>query len=300
MKRFFIFSLLCLVVTSCTTSVWSNPAFWYKSTGELNPAYADVFYLVSTNILHEEDAAGNVLYRALNTPQELSLLSREMAHMENKVFADSLNFFAPYYHQHTMDAISLDPAEYNALVSDIVDEVYSAFQYYLTEFNGGRPVVLVGFSQGANLAKEMLKRMTPSEFSHIAATYVLGWGLSASDLECSQILPARGADDTGVCISFNSVADTSCIWPAVMNGATCSINPVNWCTDATPADFDFSGQTLSVRLDTSRMVLDVDGFSEPSLPFVPVWPAGCYHFYEIQFYNSYLNANALLRVNNFR
>lgn len=292
-------TLITLIVcAACLVSCrgqWTDPENWYISRKGFD---ADVFYLVSTNIVHEEDADGNTLYRALNTDEEKQLLELEMAHLEKKVFPDSLNFYAPYYHQHTLDAIGY--ADYWNLVSDISDEVYSAFKHYLHHFNEGRPVILVGFSQGALLAKELLKRMTDSEYSHIAAAYILGWGLNSEDMKSDHIRPAVSADDCGVCISFNSVADTSARWKAIMDGACCCINPVNWSTEPDSACFEYAGQNLTVQLDTARSLLVVKNFTEPELPFVPIWPKGCLHFYEIQFYNGYLNRNALHRLGNFR
>ncbi len=279
----------------CRVSPWADEENWYERTREFNEEYPDVFYLVSTNILHEE---GSLI--AKNTPEEKATLEREMRHIEKKVFRDSLNVFAPYYHQHTMDAMSLEKNEFDALAEKITDEVYEAFRYYLRHLNGGRPVILVGFSQGAMLTKELLKRMTPSEYERIAAAYILGWGLSSEDVQNPQVRPAQGADDTGVCISINSVSDTSAVWTPVLNNAVYSINPVNWKTDSTPASFEYKGQMLSVSLDTASMVLVVSGFEEPELPFQSVWPSGCLHFYEIQFYNEFLRHNAINRVHHLR
>jgi len=292
--------LLSFSLTACRQSEWNQPDAWYRSEKQINSEYADVFYLVSTNILSERMPDGKVSYRAVNTREEKEILAREMHHLESKVFPDSLNFFAPYYHQHTMEAMDLSPEEYGKLAAEITDEVYEAFKFYLRNINHSRPVVLVGFSQGAMLITEMLKRMTPREFSHVAAAYILGWGLNEDDCKSGNIIPASGKEDTGVCISFNSVADTSAVWKAVMNNAGYSINPVNWTTGAEEASFQYAGQELSVHLDTTRKVLIVNNFTEAALPFTAIWPEGCLHFYEIQFYNSSLNSNALLRVRNFR
>lgn len=289
--RLLAIALLAAFAAACAPQdEWSEKTNWYESTKGINEEFPDVFYLVSTNILKEEGSL-----TALNTPEEKSILAKEMEHIENKVFGDSLNFFAPYYHQHTMEAMSLEKEQYDSLATTIVDEVYAAFKHYLKHLNEGRPVVLAGFSQGAMLAKELLKRMTPEEYGSIAAAYILGWGLSEEDVRNPQVRPAERADDTGVCISFNSVSDTSAVWAPVMNDAAYSINPVNWRTDAVPAAFEYKGQALSVSLDTTSMTLIVSGFDEPEPAFKPVWPSGCLHFYEIQFYNRFLRANALLR-----
>ena len=274
---------------------WSDKSNWYESAREYNTDYPDVFYLVSTNILHEE---GSLI--ADYSPEEKALLTKEMSFIESRMFPDSLNFFAPYYHQHTMDAVSMDKESYDRLADCIADEAYDAFHYYMENLHGSGPVVLVGFSQGAMLVKELLERMTPEEYSYIAAGYMLGWGLNEEDVLCPQVRAAKGADDTGVCISFNSVSDTSAIWKLVMNDAAFSINPVNWKTDGTPASFEYDDQSLSVSLDTVSMSLIVNGFEPKELPFTPVWPDGCLHFYEIQFYNDAIWHNALLRCRKVR
>ena len=287
-------AVLTMLFSCCCPDKWSDSSLWYKSTREFNGEYPDVFYLVSTNIIHEK---GSLI--ALNTPEEKAVLAKEMEHLETKVFPDSLNFFSPYYHQHTMDALSLGKDEYRELAGKIVDEVYDAFRYYMKRLNGGRPVVLAGFSQGAMLAKELLKRMTPEEYGHIAAAYVLGWGLSEEDVLEAQVRPAEREDDAGVCISFNSVADTSALWDVVMNDAAYSINPVNWKTDSTPATFEYDGQTLSVSLDTVSMALVVGNFEEPEPVFPPYWSPGCLHSFEIHLYNRHLFQNALQRCRTF-
>lgn len=196
MKHRLLIALLAAFTAACTPqSEWSDKTNWYESTKGINDGYPDVFYLVSTNILKEEGSL-----TALNTPEEKSILAKEMKHVEIRVFGDSLNFFAPYYHQHTLEAMSLGKRQFGSLAVTIVDEVYAAFKYYLRHLNGGRPVVLAGFSQGAMLAKELLKRMTPEEYNSIAAAYILGWGLSEEDVQHPQVRPAERADDAGVCI----------------------------------------------------------------------------------------------------
>ncbi len=299
MKGRKIFLITALVVISlptgyCQVSSWADKENWYESVREFDEEYPDVFYLVSTNILHEEGS-----WIARNTPEEKAILAREIRHIEMNLFRDSLNIFAPYYHQHTMDAASLEKSEYDAIAAKIVDEAYEAFRYYLKHLNGGRPIVLVGFSQGAMLTKELLKKMTPSEYERIVAAYVLGWGLSSEDIQNPQVRPARVADDTGVCISFNSVSDTSAAWALVLNNAVCSINPVNWKTDSTPASFEYKGQKLSVSLSTASMTLVVSGFEESKHPFQSIWPSGCLHSYEIKFYNDFLWHNAIQRVHHY-
>ena len=89
--RLLAIALLAAFAAACTPQdEWSEKTNWYESTKGINEEFPDVFYLVSTNIFKEEGSL-----TALNTPEEKSILAKEMEHIENKVFGDSLNFFAP-------------------------------------------------------------------------------------------------------------------------------------------------------------------------------------------------------------
>lgn len=298
---FIILSVSLAVISSCcgNTDPWSDHDLWYQSDREINSGYADIFYLVSTDIIHEEYPDGTLSYVAFNTEEEKQILASEMRFVEDSIFRDSLNFFSPFYHQLTLDAAYLGSTEYHKMISGVADEAYDSFRYYMSHLNDGRPVVLAGFSQGALLVKELLKRMTPEELSSVAVSFLLGWGINEDDTIGGRIIPAEGPDDTGVCVAINTIADTSGIWPLVMDDAAYSINPVNWSTGPEPASFTFDNQSLTVRMDTSSKALIVEGFEDPPLSFSAPWPEGCLHHYEILFYNKYLNRNALQRVRQF-
>jgi len=282
---------------------WNSENSWFHLKGaDEVPVddWCDVFYLVSTNILSERNESGDTLYLASLTPKEKAVLSKEIGYVATHVFCDSMNFFSPFYHQHTMEAINLTAELYGALKKKLVNEVYEAFCYYFENLNGGRPFIVAGFSQGAMLVKEILKLMTSEQYSHMAAAYLLGWGLNDDDLKYSFIKPAQSSDDYGVTISYNTVASPDGIWNAVMDNGTYCINPVNWKSDSSPAYFEYKGQQLQACVDTSAKVLVVNGFKEEILPFVAPWPEGCLHHYEFIFFAKELGANAKLRAYHHR
>ena len=72
------------------------------------------------------------------------------------------------------------------------------------------------------------------------------------------------------------------------SGNTVAINPVNWCTDATPAVlFD----SLTVTLDPETKLLLVDGFEGTGYAWKPYFEDGCYHTFEIRWYGESLREN---------
>lgn len=137
------------------------------------------------------------------------------------------------------------------------------------------------------------------------ACYTIGYRLAAADLQHPHIKAATGKKDTGVVISFNSTQTPEAIWPFVSSGATTCINPINWCTDATPATFNFEATTNEVHVDQTSQVLIVttdnpeyyDGFYDAAPFFLK---AGVdrrnMHHWDLLFYASNIHDNALLRT----
>ena len=149
-----------------------------------------------------------------------------------------------------------------------MDDVRRAFAYYLSRLNNGRPFILAGFSQGGTAVVELLKMMDSATRSRLVAAYVIGWHVTDSDLaHTPNIIPARDSADFGVTVCYNSVRDNSCAIPLISQGNRMAVNPVNWRTDATPAILPspLSPDTLTVTLDTSTLLLQVQGYSKSSM-----------------------------------
>ena len=277
---------------------WESPEAWYDSGREVNPEFADVLYFVSTNIMESSDAEGSKSMRAVLGPEEKELLSHEIGHMCGKVYRDSLNFFAPFYHEMTMESFYLPWEEMGEAFEATQRECLDAFDYYMDNLNGGRPYTLAGYSQGALMVKHILKNMTDRQYEGMVAAYVIGFELTAEDLRSPHIRPARNAYDKGVTISFNSVCDVDCTWDMVCSEPAACINPVNWCTDSTPAPL-ISGETsLSVAVDPSHHVVVVTGYGDnpPRSPYPEPWPSGNLHGQELRLYSRSLSRNALDRA----
>ena len=144
---------------------------------------------------------------------------------------------------------------------------------------------------------ELLKHINDETYRQLAAAYVLGYKVTEADMaQCSYIRPAEGETDTGVTICYNTVKDVKYIKPIISASDIC-INPVNWCTDATPAVlFD----SLTVTLDPETKLLLVDGFEGTGYAWKPYFKDGCYHTFEIRWYGESLRENIALRCEAYR
>ncbi|MBQ9505202.1 MAG: DUF3089 domain-containing protein [Lachnospiraceae bacterium] len=243
-----------------------------NSNSALGEAIPPADYSVSENwayfgIGEEKDADLFLLCPAVYTKDEYNMSLTDTAtkekflgalNMERGIYENSTRMFAPYYRQAAMKVYSLDTAEREQFMQIAYQDVSDAFSWYLKNENHGRPIILAGFSQGAEMCYRLLEEYFGNEglAKQLVAVYALGWPCTEELVrEFPQIKPAQSADDTGVVISFDceteKVEDTVIVPKGIKSF---SINPLNWKTDKTPASkeenlgacfTDHSGQILT-------------------------------------------------------
>lgn len=241
--------------------------------------------------------------------------------MERGIYEDSARLFAPYYRQAAMKVYSLTQQEREPYMALAYRDVSDAFSYYLENLNQGRPIILAGFSQGADMCYRLMEEYFGEEAlaDRLVAVYAIGWPLTQEMTEkYPQLKPAQSADDLGTVISFECEAEEvtdSFIIPQDMKAL--SINPLNWKTDSTPASreenlgacfTDYSGSIVMDAgalcggyLDVARGVLKVTDVSPSDYPaIVPGLPEGAYHIYDYQFFFRNLQENVTLRVDAYQ
>lgn len=149
---------------------------------------------------------------------------------------------------------------------------------------------------------ELLKEMDDDTYERMIAAYAIGITIAETG---PHIVPAKGADDTGVTICYNSVRDTGC----TMRGwekSSVAINPVNWRTDSTRASLitepspllpvaEQKKDTMTVHLDTATGLLIVEGFTAQDYMLPLLGVEGNYHTREIWLYRNQLRENMALR-----
>ena len=208
-------------------------------------------------------------------------------------------FYAPYYRHTTIETfMSLNDDTIHSRTRLAMDDVCTAFDHFQTLRDQTRPLVIAGFSQGGLAVVELLKHMDNETYSQLAAAYVLGYKVTPEDtLQTKHIKAAQSESDTGVTICYNTVKDVKYIQPII--AATCmSINPVNWCTDATPATLH---DTITVTLSPEYHVLVVSGYSGSEYaPYRNFINVGDIHSCEPWLYSECLQKNIKVRAKEWR
>ena len=282
---------------------YNEASQWYISDRQ---SEADVFYIISTET-GDYTLEGVPYYHADTYNDSLRApLYSEMLGVDTLV-SGRLNYYAPYYRQCSLQSFGSDSL-LDVRFPIAINDVRRAFKHYLNHYNQGRPFILAGYSQGAMIMLQLLKEMDESAFQRMIAAYAIGVSISKEDLDNSpHIIPATGADDTGVTICYNSVRDARNVVARIGDNNVVAINPVNWRTDATPVTFmteptpllpvdQQQKDTLTVHLDQVSHLLFVEGYTATDYVLPLYGMEGNYHTREIWLYRDQLRENMALRA----
>ena len=312
-KKFILLPIFLLLVSSVSfgENIYSKPANWaYFAEGD---GKADLFLIAPTvdindeyNMLLSDDYTMGNFLGALN--------------MERGIYEGLTRMYAPYYRQMSLKAYELPEISRDKYLDIAYKDVSEAFSYYLNHENKGRPIILAGFSQGAQMCYKLLAEFFRDEElqSQLVAVYGIGWPLEAGFVKKNpHIKPAQSEKDFGVVIAFDceapEITGTSLIPD---NLEAYAINPLNWKTDGTSADkslnlgacfTDYSGGIKSgipnfcgAYLDTKRGVVKIpDIVSSDYPPIVPFLQQGAYHVYDYMFFFRNLQQNVKTRIQSF-
>lgn len=296
---------------------YSKSEYWLNLPSSPDKA-VDVFYLYPTSWKKIKDTDSNIC--AIDNPSMLAGAKVAFQHQAT-VFTPVGNVFAPYYRQvATASVLTLPRAEQEQIAGEIpAGDAIAAFDYYINNYNEGRPFILAGHSQGSNVLIFLLSRymkVHPEIYERMVAAYVIGYSVTGEYLADNPHLKfADGPDDTGVIISYNTEAPVrEGNNPVVLPGAQV-INPVTWTRDETTADARQNlgsmlvdaelnlvpaGYNADARVDKARGVLicstaDVEKLS----PGNDVFGKGVYHGYDYLFYHNNLTENAANRAERY-
>ncbi len=285
---------------------------WAYMGSEDGESAADVFFIAPASFGGKE---GSYILDLSNEKTRTKFIGG--INMEKGIYDQGTRFYAPFYRQVGYNVYSMTEEESEPMIQSALADVKDAFAYYMANLNDGRPMILVGFSEGADLAIRLMKDCFDEKKlqDQLIACYAIGWRLTQEELDTWPFLRAAGGEaDTGVIITFDSEAEDvqeSIIIPA--GTKTCAINPLNWKTDGEKAGKElnagacftnFDGEIenevsalTGAYLDEKRGALKVtDVDPEVYNMRLPILGAGSYHLYDYQFFYKNLKQNVQKRI----
>lgn len=326
-KLFALCLILALPLFMCGTPAfaaygtqidYSDAANWYKMPDITKDV--DTFFIYPT--LYAAANEGDPDYAAIDDPEMLSGLG-EVYQVQASAFEDSTNLFIPYYRQASMKT---EIASYiqtgsidSALASMPLEDITAALDYYFKNCNQGRPFIFAGHSQGAAVAKLVLKtyfRRHPEYYKRMVAAYVIGYSVTREDLDENPHLKfASGETDTGVIVSWNTEGqynvDTDADNIVVLNGSI-AINPLNWELDDTyaPASMNLGSLVMDeetgecgikdigadAQVNVKRGVVVTNADAEPVTDLTEYFGPQSFHTGDYSFYYMNIRDNAAKRI----
>ncbi len=293
---------------------YNNTAAWaYWRVGE-NKA-ADLFIVCPTVDLGTDGHTNMSL-----TDENIKGNFTGALNMQRGIYEKNCRMYAPYYRQATLADYTLPRQDAAAYFDLAYSDVRAAFLYYMQHENNGRPFVLAGFSQGAEMCLRLLKEFGNTDFvkNNMVACYAIGWRFTPQEAkQYPYIRPAQSADDLGTVIMFNSEAPEVTSSAIVPEGVkTFAINPLTWSCGSQKAPktlnagacfTDYSGtvvrevlQLTGCYIDSVRGTLKVtDVDKKEFVPGLPLFSEGVYHIYDYQFFYRNLQQNVNLRIKTF-
>lgn len=228
---------------------------------------ADVFYLYPT-AWFAKDGDGVV-----NTIDNASMRERapEAYRQQASCFEAVADVYAPFYRQvNALMTLGMSLSEQEALVGGTpYRDAVAAFEYFLEHYNRGRPFILAGHSQGANVLKFLLSRYMkehPDVYARMVAAYPLGYSFEKQFFEANPHLKfVEGETDTQVVVTWNCERMQDGRFGSgnlVCHPGALSVNPISWTHDEEKVEADDPRQlgalqtnerySAQVRYDSAR------------------------------------------------
>lgn len=317
--------VLPLFSTGCRSGIAAMPELDYgdaenwiiADSGIADRSY-DLFYIYPTLVNDQTKP-----YMDWSDPEVVRKATGFTA-AQTLIFSEEARIFAPRVRQleysRCLGVIEGGDWGRTMLARGIADTI-AAFDYYRDNFNEGRPYVLFGHSQGAVDLYELLKADPEITCENgFVAAYLIGLPkVQAEEIVREfagrNITPATGAEDTGVIVVWNT-QNHECSESMFTGDQTCCINPLNWETDATPADryenlgalfYDYkTGATTREKAFCGAIIDPESGALIVDLPSNSRYDAngfmgpGVFHMNDVWFFAENLRRNAADRVEAWR
>lgn len=281
----------------------------------------DVFYINPTSYRSDVNWNQPVADSPANAYTDGRVVARQAG-----IFNACCRVFAPRYRQASTRAFRAMAGGGEEAFAIAYADVQRAFDHYVKHDNKGRPFILVGHSQGARHAAQLLEDRIDGTPLHtrLVAAYVVGIDLAVGEFGARYkgIAPCTTPEQTGCVIAWNSIlpgADLDrlglpfsaryvarfgdnpgkapfCINPLTFDAARPAAG-TDASQGAVPGDPDAAplqalvAHAVAARCEKGFLIVE----PAPALALKPL-PGGSMHYHDYSLFYADIRANALLRA----
>lgn len=266
-------------------------------------AKVDVFFIHPTT-----DVAG---FKG-NASLESKMINKQTDNFSIKfqasVFNESCKVYAPRYRQAALNNFFSKNTDRSKEAFDVAyQDIKEAFEFYLKNYNNGRPIVIAGHSQGSMHAQRLLKEFFDGQplQKQLVEAYIIGFPTYVTQFQFLKL--SESAEDFGGYISYSTFGSDSkiaTIAPEYTNAV--SVNPLNWTTEKIFVAGNSQQGSLSKKseeiIHTVFGAKNANGILEIQKPqdggFVPMVMKN-YHIYDYSLFYMNIRENVALRIKKY-
>ena len=274
---------------------------------ETRDSVADVFFLhptTFTSLRKSKTRNADIDDDYINAKTDYSAILYQAS-----VFNQQCRVFAPRYRQaHIFNFFSKDKEKAAKAFDLAYEDLKNAFEYYLKNWNKGRPIIIAAHSQGSLMAERLLKEFFEDKplQNKLVAAYLIGWPVPkeyfTSLKMCSDSL------QTGCLCSWRTYRKGYV--PAIFKnekGNSYVTNPLSWTTTNEYASKKLNkGSVLTKFNKVYYQTTDAqisNGFlyvNKPKFPWSFVFLVRNYHIADINLYYMNIRENIRQRIGAYR
>jgi hypothetical protein len=224
------------------------------------------------------------------------------------VFNQSCRVFAPRFREaHISQFFARDTVEAVNAFELAYEDIRTAFEYYLNNYNHGRPIIIAAHSQGSKHALRLLKDYFEDKplGKQLVVAYLLGWQISKD--EYKSLIMCEDSIQTGCICGWRTLREG--YLPRYIKkekGNSFVTNPLVWTIDEKPASrelnqgsvlFDFN--KIYKNVSSARIKDNILWISKPKFPHGSIYLSKNYHAGDLNLFYMNLRENIRTRIQHF-
>lgn len=192
-------------------------------------AKVDVFFLHPTIYTGEE---GDDQWNGpVNDPALNKRVDESTIRFQASIFNGAGKVYAPRYRQAHINAYYTEDKVQAKKVFDLAyADIKAAFEYYLANYNNGRPIIIASHSQGTTHSRQLVKEFFDG--TELQKQFVAGYlvGIPVLKDEFDNIPVCQSPTETGCFVSWRTFK-TDYNPPGFTSEKIAVVNPLSWTTD---------------------------------------------------------------------
>ena len=324
---FFAIALLCACKSTYTTASFNEtntppephyeddrywavlpnqyPKVLVDISGEFIKKEVDVFFVYPTLLTDKKDPSWNA---DIHRKELRDNVINQSVKYQASAFAKAGNLYVPFYRQSHYKIYIPPYNQQEELSRNLAySDIRSAFKYYLSHYNKGRPIIIASHSQGSIMAGMLLQEFFDNKplQEQLVAAYIPG--VKIQDKQFKTLKKMESPTAVGGYVSWNTYKKNN--YPPNYDqwykGAT-TTNPISWDTMQKTEFKDHLGilngdgkiypQALKITVE--------DGLIWSTVPKIPkrffLSFVKNYHFADINLFWKDIESNAVERVQAFK